>query len=160
MNNKVLVRFSGSFPNTPAGNVAFNASGLDELIQFANNIDITEVTNTGEVSELVVDTDYVPEGLTSGAVVTFEEITTRQDVKRRIASRLPRVTLSQGLVLLSTNNDKTQYFINSAVIQTSAGWLRFGIANFTSDQATNPFDPQNGNSNLSAVWGFFDRINP
>jgi len=154
MNNKIITTFSTPFSYDNAGQIAFNSSALDELAMFCESIDTLE-QSAGVISAVAVDTTYVPEDLTSGAQVDFYESILRQDVKRRVAERLPRATLGQGLVILSQSDAHKKYFVNSFVVNTASGFLRVGICNFTADYATNPFaDGQN--STLSAVWGFFD----
>lgn len=158
-NNKIISTYTAPFPYSIAGNQAFNASCLDELYMFANDICNIEQA-AGIATQQEFDTAYIPENLSNAAgVVSFFENGIRQDVKRRVAQRLPRVTLGQGLVLLSQNDNMQSYFINSLVYNTALGYLRVGIANFTSDQATNPFAPGQ-QSELNAVWAFFDLGEP
>lgn len=158
-NNKITTVFTAPFAYTVAGNQAFNASCLDELFMYANEMTTVEEAS-GIISKSEHDIFYIPENLTSGAEVTFYENGVRQDVKRKVATRLPRVTLGQGLVICSASNNMQQYFINSVVVRTGCGYIRTGIANFTSDYATNPFGADNANANLQAVWGFFDLGDP
>ncbi len=158
-NNKITTVFTAPFAYSVAGNQAFNASCLDELMMYANDM-TTVAQNAGIASQAEFDIYYIPENLTSGASVTFFENGVRQDVKRKVATRLPRVTLGQGLVILSAQDNMSQYFINSVLHRTDCGFIRVGIANFTSDFATNPFGQVDANLNLQAVWGFFDLGEP
>jgi hypothetical protein len=158
-NNKITTVFTVPFAYSVAGNQAFNASCLDELMMYANDM-TTVAQSAGVASQSEFDIYYIPENLTSGAEVTFFENGVRQDVKRKVATRLPRVTLGQGLVILSAQDNMGQYFINSVLHRTACGFIRVGIANFTSDFATNPFGQVDANLNLQAVWGFFDLGEP
>jgi hypothetical protein len=107
-----------------------------------------------------LDTTYIPENLSNVAgVVSVYEALVRQDVKRRLATRLPRVTLAQGLIIASSADNFAQYFINSYVIYNGHDYIRWGLSNFTSDQATNPF-AEGQQPVLNAVWSFFDVLNP
>lgn len=158
-NNLVITTFSAPFGYDVAGNQSFNASALDELFMFSNEISNLQQPGAGG-SALQFDTSYIPENLSDvPGIVTFNENGIRQDVKRRVAMRLPRVTLGQGLVILSAADNMQQYFINSIMYGTASGYLRVGIANFTADQATNPF-AQGQQGTLQAVWGFFDLGEP
>ena len=158
MDNKITVEFTAPFSYDESGQSAFNASSLDELLTFCEDAEIID-TAAGDgsiIEKLQVSTRFVPESLTDDASVTFfQNSIQRQDVKRRVADRLPRVTFGQGLVILSASDQYKKYFINSIVYKTASGFLRVGIANFTADQATNPFASGN-NATLNAVWGFFD----
>ena len=101
MNNKVTVIPS----STPAWDVATNnllrASKVDELLFFANDVITTEnsaVPNEDIITGCYSDSFYVPEGLSDFATFIFvKESSTRQDIKRKLAIRLPQVTLGQGL---------------------------------------------------------------
>jgi hypothetical protein len=158
MDNKINVSFTQEFGYDTAGQTAFNTSSLDELLMFANDAECISLDNTdaSKISQLQVSTAFVPENLSNDSQVTYYESTIqRQDVKRRVADRLPRVTFGQGLVIASAGDDFKKYFVNSIVYATLSGFIRVGIANFTADQATNPF-AAGENSNLNAVWGFFD----
>jgi len=154
MNNciKLLINSTPSF--TQENNLVLAASKVDECLFFANDTDISQIDPT--TLECNTDLFYVPEGLTNFAGhVTASELITRQDVKRKVAVRLPRVTLGQGLFIWSANDQFSQYFINSVVLHTQYGHIRWGYANFTSDQATNPF--ANGQQPvLNALWSFFE----
>jgi hypothetical protein len=159
MDNKVTVKFEAPFGYDEAGQSAFNACALDELLMFCEDAETIDV-NAGEqssISLLQVSTRFVPENLNDepGIVSFFQNTIQRQDVKRRVADRLPRVTFGQGLVILSAGDQFKKYFVNSIVYKTDSGYLRVGIANFTADQATNPF-ASGQNAPLQAVWGFFD----
>ena len=102
------------------------------------------------------DSFYIPEGLSAFSTYIYaKESSTRQDIKRKLAIRLPQVTLGQGLFTISLSNNMAQYFMNSIVIRTKAGYVRWGIANFTANQATNPLVDGN-QPTLSALWSFFD----
>jgi hypothetical protein len=128
------------------------SSAIDELLFFSND---TDVSRDGAVFNVMTSCYYIPENLGNYIANTTSEILVRQDVKRRIASRLPRVTLGQGLFIWSLNDDFSSYFINSVVLRTPYGYIRWGLANFTSDQATNPLAPgQQGV--LNALWSFFE----
>lgn len=155
MNNKIGIQLLAPFSYDTAGRLAFNGSALDELVMFSN--EILTIAATGPTTNgALVDTNIIPENLSDvSAVFTQQEFATRQDVKRRVAVRLPRVTLGQGLVTLSAADNFSAYFINSIVMDTGCGFLRFGIANFTADQATNPFTAGNEGT-LQCIWGFFD----
>ena len=159
MDNKVSVSFNTPFSFDEAGQSEFNACALDELLMFcedAETIDVNPADKTS-ISLLQVSTRFVPENLAdvSGVVEFYQNPIQRQDVKRRVADRLPRVTFGQGLVIMSAGDQFKKYFVNSIVYKTESGYLRVGIANFTADQATNPF-ATGQNSSLQAVWGFFD----
>jgi len=153
MNNTIKLILSGSPVYDQGANLVLAASKIDECLFFSNDTDISQISPT----ELEVNTDlfYVPEGLTSTSYASATELITRQDVKRRVATRLPRVTLGQGLFIWSANDQFSQYFINSVVLKTQFGFIRWGYANFTSDQATNPF-AQGQQSVLNALWSFFE----
>jgi len=159
MNNKVVIQSSGAIPKTVGGNLAWRGSGTDELYMFAEDWD--QINDGSTNSALVeIDTTYIPENLSDiGGVLTVYEALTRQDVKRRLATRLPRVTLAQGLIIASSADNFAQYFINSYVIFNGSDYIRWGLANFTSDQATNPF-AEGQQPTLNAVWSFFDVLNP
>jgi hypothetical protein len=158
MDNKITVNFTQAYTYDEAGQSAFNASSLDELLTFCEDAEIIDVSagDASVIEKLQVSTTYVPESLTDDAQVQFfQNSIQRQDVKRRVADRLPRVTFGQGLVILSSADQYKKYFVNSIVYKTGSGFIRVGIANFTADQATNPFAAGN-NAALNAVWGFFD----
>jgi len=159
MNNKIVVLADGEIPKTVGGNLAWRGSGTDELYMFAENwTHIRDSATSSAYAEL--DTTYVPENLSDVVgVVSVYEALIRQDVKRRLATRLPRVTLAQGLIIASSNDNFAQYFINSYVIFNGYDYIRWGLANFTSDQATNPF-AEGQQPTLNAVWSFFDVLNP
>lgn len=159
MNNKIVVRADGAIPKTVGGNLAWRGSGTDELYMFSEDWkQVNDGAFTSTFAEL--DTTYVPENLSDVAsVVTVYEALIRQDVKRRLATRLPRVTLAQGLIIASDADNFAQYFINSYVIYNGYDYIRWGLANFTSDQATNPF-AEGQQPTLNAVWSFFDVLNP
>jgi hypothetical protein len=154
MNNTIKLFLSATPTYSQASNQVLTASRIDECLFFSNDTDISQI----DPGTLEINTDifYIPEGLQNfGAAITASELIVRQDVKRRIATRLPRVTLNQGLFIWSQDNNFSQYFINSVVLKTQYGFIRWGIANFTSDQATNPFaDGQQ--STLNALWSFFE----
>jgi len=159
MNNKITV-----IPTAvPAWDVATNnllrASKIDELLFFANDVITTEnsaVPNEDIITGCFADSFYVPEGLTDFAGYIFaKESSTRQDIKRKLAIRLPQVTLGQGLLTISLTNNMAQYFMNSIVLRTASGYIRWGIANFTANQATNPLVDGNQGT-LNALWSFFD----
>jgi len=159
MNNKVVVAATGAIPKTVGGNLAWRGSGTDELYMFAEDWQqIKDSANQSDYAEL--NTSYIPENLSdvAGVVVVYESLI-RQDVKRRLATRLPRVTLAQGLIIASSADNFAQYFINSYVIYNGFDYIRWGLANFTSDQATNPF-AEGQQPTLNAVWSFFDVLNP
>jgi hypothetical protein len=158
MNNKVIVTALGPIPKTVGGNLAWRGSGTDELYMFAEDWDHIR---DAVVSDFVqINTTYIPENLSNvGGVLTVYEALVRQDVKRRLATRLPRVTLAQGLIIASSADNFAQYFINSYVIYNGSDYVRWGLANFTSDQATNPF-AEGQQPVLNAVWSFFDVLNP
>lgn len=159
MNNKVVITATGTIPKTVGGNLAWRGSGTDELYMFAEDWDqISDSSSSSAISE--IDTTYIPENLSDVAsVLDVYEALTRQDVKRRLATRLPRVTLAQGLIIASSADNFQQYFINSYVIFNGYDYIRWGLANFTSDQATNPF-AEGQQPTLNAVWSFFDVLNP
>ena len=139
MNNKIKLTFVTS-PTYDVANLAlFQASAIDELIMYSNNISYSE--NTGGELVLEVDTDYIPEQLSNfSSNVTQSEQQVRQDVKRLIHERLPRVTIGEGLLIWSSSDVGVKYFVNSCKIDLGTnGVIRYGIANFTSDQATDPF---------------------
>jgi hypothetical protein len=159
MNNKVVVNATGAVPKTVGGNLALRGSGIDELTMFCEDLDqINDLVADSTFVE--IDTTYIPENLSDIAGVADQrEVVTRQDVKRRLAQRLPRVTLGQGLVIYSTADNFQQYFINSYVYYNGFDFVRWGISNFTADQATNPF-AEGQQPVLSACWSFFDIVNP
>jgi len=159
MNNKIVISNIGAIPKTVGGNLSWRGSGTDELYMFAEDWD--HVTNSASSSAVVeLDTTYIPENLSSIAgILDVYEALVRQDVKRRLATRLPRVTLAQGLIIASNADNFAQYFINSYVIYNGSDYIRWGLANFTSDQATNPF-AEGQQPVLNAVWSFFDVLNP
>jgi hypothetical protein len=159
MNNKIVVATLGAVPKTVGGNLAWRGSGTDELYMFAEEwTHIQDSASNSVYAEL--DTTYIPENLSDVAgVVDVYEALVRQDVKRRLATRLPRVTLAQGLIIASSADNFQQYFINSYVIFNGFDYIRWGLANFTSDQATNPF-AEGQQPTLNAVWSFFDVLNP
>lgn len=158
MNNCIKLLLQNTPVFSQENNLVLAASKVDECLFFANDTDISQI----DPSTLEVNTDlfYIPEGLkdfgpVGAEVVKASEIITRQDVKRKVAVRLPRVTLGQGLFIWSANDQFSQYFINSVVLKTQYGFIRWGFANFTSDQATNPF--ANGQQSvLNALWSFFE----
>lgn len=153
MNNTIKLLLSGAPTYDQGSNLTLAASKIDECLFFANDTDISQIDPT--TLEINTDLFYVPEGLTGTTYCSATELITRQDVKRRIATRLPRVTLGQGLFIWSQNDQFSQYFINSVVLKTQYGFIRWGYANFTSDQATNPF--ANGQQSvLNALWSFFE----
>lgn len=154
MNNVIKLLLNGTPTFTQGENMALAASRVDECLFFSNDTDISFIDPT--TIEINTDIFYIPEGLSNfSSSVTAAELITRQDVKRKIAVRLPRVTLGQGLFIWSQADQFSQYFINSAVLKTPYGFIRWGYANFTSDQATNPFaDGQQ--STLNALWSFFE----
>lgn len=159
MNNKINVLFN----SVPAFDVPTNqllrASKVDELIFFSNDLVITSnqaSPNEDVTTTVFADSFYVPEGLSDFAgFISAGETTTRQDIKRKLAIRLPQVTLGQGLFTISSSNNMAQYFANSVVYKTSSGYIRWGIANFTANQATNPLTDGNQGT-LNAIWSFFD----
>jgi hypothetical protein len=139
MNNKIKLTFSGALPTFDVANLAlWQASAIDELLIYSNNVNYSD---EGGNLVLEVDTDYIPEQLQDFAPnVTEAEQQVRQDVKRLIHERLPRVTIGEGLLIWSQNDVGVKYFVNSVKIDLGAnGIIRYGIANFTSDQATDPF---------------------
>jgi hypothetical protein len=159
MNNKIVIEATGAIPKTVGGNLAWRGSGTDELYMFAE--DWTHIGDSITQSRFVeINTTYIPENLSdvAGVLDVFEALV-RQDVKRRLATRLPRVTLAQGLIIASSADNFAQYFINSYVIFNGSDYIRWGLANFTSDQATNPF-AEGQQPVLNAVWSFFDVLNP
>lgn len=141
MNNKIKLTINGA-PTWDVTNLAlFQASAIDELLIYSNNIEYSEEgTGSGNVV-LSVDTSYIPEQLSNfGGTITQAEQQVRQDVKRLIHERLPRVTIGEGLLLWSATDIGVKYFVNSVKIDLgSAGVIRYGLANFTADQATDPF---------------------
>jgi len=159
MNNKIVVSTLNAIPKTVGGNLAWRGSGTDELYMFSE--DWTHIQDSASSSVFVeLDTTYIPENLSDIAgVLDVYEALIRQDVKRRLATRLPRVTLAQGLIIASSADNFAQYFINSYVIFNGHDYIRWGLANFTSDQATNPF-AEGQQPVLNAVWSFFDVLNP
>jgi len=159
MNNKIVIHSTGAIPKTVGGNLAWRGSGTDELYMFAEDWNhIKDSAVNSSFAEL--DTTYIPENLSDVAgVLDVYEALIRQDVKRRLATRLPRVTLAQGLIIASDADNFAQYFINSYVIFNGSDYIRWGLANFTSDQATNPF-AEGQQPVLNAVWSFFDVLNP
>jgi hypothetical protein len=159
MNNKIVIKADGAIPKTVGGNLAWRGSGTDELYMFSE--DWTQVRDSALDSAIAqIDTTYIPENLSDvlGVLDVYEALI-RQDVKRRLATRLPRVTLAQGLIIASSADNFAQYFINSYVIFNGYDYIRWGLANFTSDQATNPF-AEGQQPVLNAVWSFFDVLNP
>jgi hypothetical protein len=159
MNNKVIVKSEGAIPKTVGGNLSWRGSGTDELYMFAD--DWGQIYDSASESRFVeLSTTYIPENLSDviGVLDVYEALI-RQDVKRRLATRLPRVTLAQGLIIASSADNFAQYFINSYVIFNGFDYIRWGLANFTSDQATNPF-AEGQQPTLNAVWSFFDVLNP
>jgi len=159
MNNKIVLLADGAIPKTVGGNLAWRGSGTDELYMFADDwAQVRDSVSNSNYAQL--DTTYIPENLSDVVgVVTVYEALIRQDVKRRLATRLPRVTLAQGLIIASSADNFAQYFINSYVIFNGYDYIRWGLANFTSDQATNPF-AEGQQPTLNAVWSFFDVLNP
>jgi len=159
MNNKIIVNAQGPIPKTVGGNLSWRGSGTDELYMFGEDwLQVNDsITNS---SYCLIDTTYIPENLSAvGGLIDVYESLVRQDVKRRLATRLPRVTLAQGLIIASSADNFAQYFINSYVIFNGHDYIRWGLANFTSDQATNPF-AEGQQPVLNAVWSFFDVLNP
>ena len=159
MNNKVTV-IPTSVPTwDTATNNLLRASKVDELLFFANDVITTEnsaVPNEDVITGAYSDSFYVPEGLSAFSThIYVKESSTRQDIKRKLAIRLPQVTLGQGLFTISLTNNMAQYFMNSIVLRTASGYIRWGIANFTANQATNPLVDGNQGT-LSALWSFFD----
>lgn len=154
MNNCIKIYLENTPNFTQAENMALASSRIDECLFFANDTDISQIQPT--VLEVNTDLFYIPEGLSNfGTNALPVELITRQDVKRKVAVRLPRVTLGQGLFIWSLQDQFSQYFINSVVLKTQFGFIRWGYANFTSDQSTNPFaDGQQ--STLNALWSFFE----
>ena len=159
MNNKVNLVFSAVPAWDTATNAQLRASGIDELILFGNELDMISIAAVPNEEIFIsgsVDCFYVPENLADfGANIQSAQSVTRQDVKRKLAVRLPQVTLGQGLLVLSAADTFQQYFMNSVVVRTSSGWLRWGIANFTANQATNPLVDGNQGA-LQGLWSFFD----
>lgn len=159
MNNKVNLVFSAVPSWDSATNASLRASGIDELILFGNELDtisIGAVPSEDTFTSGVVDCFYVPENLSDfGTQIYSAQSVTRQDVKRKLAVRLPQVTLGQGLFVISAADTFQQYFMNSVVVRTSSGYIRWGIANFTANQATNPLVDGNQGT-LQGLWSFFD----
>lgn len=159
MNNKVNLVFNTTPSWDSATNALLRASGIDELILFGNELDcvaVSAVPNEDTFTSGVVDSFYVPENLADFSTHIFaKQSVTRQDVKRKLAIRLPQVTLGQGLLVISASDTFQQYFMNSVVLKTTSGYIRWGIANFTANQATNPLVDGNQGT-LQGLWSFFD----
>jgi hypothetical protein len=159
MNNKINVNFNATPSWDTTTNQSLRASKVDELLFFSNDIVVqrnSAVPNEDVTEIAFADSFYVPEGLTDfGGSILVGETATRQDIKRKLAIRLPQVTLGQGLLTISASNNMAQYFMNSIVYKTSSGYVRWGIANFTANQATNPLVDGNQGT-LQALWSFFD----
>lgn len=150
MNNKVSIEILAQPTYTQAGNLAFAASGIDELLLYSNDLWPTN-------NFISADAFYIPENLsTLAAVANVTETATRQDIKRRLAPRLGRATYGQGLVIWSQDDSFAQYFIESVLLATGGnGYIRVGVCNFTADFANNPLATDN-QSTLNAVYSFFD----
>jgi len=159
MNNKVNLVFNAVPAWDSATNSLLRASGIDELIMFSNEIDCVgtlAVPNEATFTSAVADSFYIPENLSDFSTYIYSgESITRQDIKRKLAIRLPQVTLGQGLLVISAQDTFQQYFMNSVVLHTSVGYIRWGIANFTANQATNPLVDGNQGT-LQGIWSFFD----
>lgn len=141
MNNKIKLTIT-SLPTFDVLNLQlFQASAIDELLIYSNNINYSIGGPSGIDDVLEVDTSYIPEQLGNYAGIALsQEQQVRQDVKRLIHDRLPRVTIGEGLFLWSQSDIGVKFFVNSVKIDLGPrGVIRYGIANFTSDQATDPF---------------------
>ena len=159
MNNKIGLNFGTAPTYDTNNNGLFRASNIDQLILFQNDVAPTAFIAT-EVSEGVSDTSYIPEGLGNfGAHISSSNLLIRQDVKKVNAIRLPQATVGQGLIVLSNDDSFQQYFINSVVLRTPNFYLRYGVCNFTANQATNPLTDGN-QATLNALWSFFDINTP
>lgn len=153
MNNKYIVTTGVAPTYDTANNGLLRASQVDELITFSNDMAFGDVSGTPAIT---TDVFYIPENLTNfGTTLTADPAAIRYDAKRRNAFRLPQATVGQALFIISANDTFAQYFINSVVINTPNFTMRWGICNFTANQATNPLSDGN-QSTLQALWSFFD----
>ena len=154
MNNKTEINFLTTLTFNEASNDNLRASGIDSLIMFSNLLAPTTVSS-GIVSTSVADSFFLPEGLSSlGGFIDISPIVTRQDVKKLKPVRIPNAIVGCGLVTISQSDNMEQYFSNSLSFETSCGWVRYGICNFTATEAVNPLaDGQQGTRN--AVWSFY-----
>jgi len=157
MNNKQSTKFATAPSYDLNNNNLLITSKIDELIFFCNDVDATILNNAiDEVTEAIIDANYLPEGLADFSThILTAPINVRQDIKKRKAIRLSQATVGQGLFILSSTDSFEQYFMNSVVIKTGSGYIRFGVCNFTANQANNPFAPSQ-QSVLNALWSFFD----
>ena len=159
MNNKIGINFGAAPAYSEGNNGLLRASNVDQLIMFQNDIFPTSFTGV-DVSACVSDSSYLPEGLADfGAHIDVSNLLIRQDVKKVNAIRLPQATVGQGLLILSNVDSFQQYFINSVVIKSTNFYIRYGVCNFTANQATNPLSDGNQLA-LSALWSFFDINTP
>jgi len=159
MNNKIAINFGLVPAWTELENGVFRSSNIDQLLMFQNDILPTAFAGT-DVSEGVSDTMYVPEGLSSfTGKIDVSNLFIRQDVKKINAIRLPQATVGQGLLIVSAADSFQQYFINSVVWSTPNFYVRYGVCNFTANQATNPLSDGN-QPTLNAIWSFFDINTP
>jgi len=160
MNNKIDITSIGAPTYNDAANGQLRGSNIDALIMFSNDLVKTSVdSGTGNIT-YEVNSFYVPEGLSDfSSVLTQEQEFTRQDIKKYKPVRLPQVTYGQGLFIMSQDDSFEQYFINSVVFYTDNFYIRFGIASWTANQATNPLTDGN-QATLSALWSFFDLRKP
>jgi hypothetical protein len=159
MNNKVTLNFATAPSWGVSENGLFRASNIDALVMYSNAVTPTIESGTYpnvDTDKASTDSFYLPEGLGDFSThITLGSTIIRQDVKKIKPIRLPQAILGQGLVILSLNDTFEQYFINSIVIRTGSGYLRYGLASWTANQATNPLTDGN-QSVLSALWSFFD----
>jgi len=159
MNNKIGLVFGTAPAWTEAQNGIFRSSNIDQLLMFQNDINPTSFVNN-DISEANSDTSYIPEGLGNfGGHIDVSNLLIRQDVKKVNAIRLPQATVGQGLIIVSDIDSFQQYFINSVVFSTPNFYVRYGVCNFTANQATNPLSDGN-QTTLSALWSFFDINTP
>jgi len=159
MNNKIGVTFGTAPAWTELENGIFRSSNIDQLLMFSNDLLPTSFVGSN-IGEAVSDTGYVPEGLQPyGAHIDIDNLMISQDVKKINDIRLPQATVGQGLLIISSADSFQQYFINSVVFKTTNFYVRYGVCNFTANQATNPLSDGN-QSVLSALWSFFDINTP
>lgn len=159
MNNKIALNFVTAPSWGVSENGLFRASNIDALVMYSNSVTPTDESGTYpnvDIDKASTDSFYLPEGLGDFSThITLGSSIIRQDVKKLKPIRLPQAILGQGLVVLSLQDTFEQYFINSISIRTGAGFLRYGLASWTANQATNPLSDGN-QSTLQALWSFFD----
>ena len=140
MNNKVLIKCSGSAADTNFTTLAKLAIFSEEINTFTNGAAFDQV--------LEFNLRFVPSGITITNAVVGGEIaaytpnfsTVRQDVKTVDVEELPKAMEGQGVVVLeSTFNEYKKYFTNSFVVPVDDKFLRVGVSNFTQTEDNNPY---------------------